>query len=221
MRAQLILALDVDTPEQAAGLVQRLYPQVTMFKVGLQLFTAGGPQIIERIHAAGGEVFLDLKFHDIPHTVAQAVRQAARLKVAMTTVHIAGGRKMLEAAVEGAEQEADALGITRTKLIGVTVLTSQEAGVEEVLQRAQEGLHCGLDGVVCSVREAKSLRQNIKQSFIIVTPGIRAVNAPADDQKRTATVREAIAAGSDYLVVGRPILQAPDPVSAVKELLNV
>ncbi|MDO8747789.1 MAG: orotidine-5'-phosphate decarboxylase [Candidatus Omnitrophota bacterium] len=213
---KLILALDVDSPEKARNFVNLLYPKVRVFKIGSQLFTGCGPKIIEFIHKKGGEVFLDLKFHDIPNTVANAVAQAARLKVKMLTLHISGGKEMLEAAVKAAKT----IKHNHPLLIGVTVLTSQESGRDEVLRLARIGLECGLDGVVCSVQEVRFLRGELGKDFVIVTPGIRPKKTGVDDQKRIATASQAIAAGSDFLVVGRPILEAKDPVEALTGILN-
>ena len=217
---KLILALDVDSLEKARNFVNLLYPKVRVFKIGSQLFTGCGPKIIEFIHKKGGEVFLDLKFHDIPNTVANAVAQAARLKVKMLTLHISGGKEMLEAAVKAAKEASLAIKRKSPFLIGVTVLTSQESGRDEVLRLARIGLECGLDGVVCSAREVRFLRGELGKDFIIVTPGIRPRQTGVDDQKRTATARQAIAAGSDFLVVGRPILEAKDPIEALAGILN-
>ncbi|MFA5361690.1 MAG: orotidine-5'-phosphate decarboxylase [Candidatus Omnitrophota bacterium] len=219
LRTKLIVALDVDTIVQARKLVNELYPPVGIFKVGSQLFTAAGPRVIEYIRNKGAEVFLELKFHDIPNTVARAVRQAVRLEIKMLTVHISGGKEMLSAAVQAAKAEAKFLRRRRPLLIGVTVLTSREAGPADVLKLAKAGLAAGLDGVVCSAREVRLLRKTIKKKFIIVTPGIRPKTAPGDDQKRTATAKEALTAGSDFLVVGRPILEAGDPRKAVENIL--
>lgn len=218
LRAKIILALDVDTLARARYFVDRLYPRVKVFKIGLHLFTAFGPKVIGIIHKKEGSVFLDLKFHDIPNTVSNAVRQAVKLKVKMLTLHISGGEEMLRSAVRSASEEARQLKVKRPLLIGVTVLTSQKSSPQAILKLAKLGLDCGLDGVVCSVREAAFLRSKIKNKFLIITPGIRAYNAVSDDQKRTATVTEAIQAGSDFLVVGRPILKAKDPLKAIKEL---
>ena len=211
---KLILALDVDSLENARHFVNLLSPKIKIFKVGSQLFTGYGPKIIDFIHKKGGEVFLDLKFHDIPNTVANAVSQACRLKVKMLTLHISGGAEMLRAAV----QAAKGIKHNRPFLIGVTVLTSQEAGRDEVLRLAMLGLACGLDGVVCSAQEVEFLREKLGKDFVIVTPGIRPKEKSADDQKRVATAQEAIAAGSSFLVVGRPILEAQDPLKALKEI---
>lgn len=217
--SQIILALDVDSFSKAKYSVNKLYPKIKIFKVGAQLFTACGPRVIKFINRKGAKVFLDLKFFDIPNTVTNAVRQVVRLKVKMLTLHIAGGEEMLKAAVKAAKEEARRLRTKPPLLIGVTVLTSQSAPPQEVLRLTQKALACGLDGVVCSVKEAALLRKNIKKKFLIVTPGIRPEGKSKDDQKRTATVKEALQAGSDFLVIGRPILKAKDPLKAVKELM--
>ena len=219
-RTALIVALDVDTFQQARHFVDILYPRVRLFKIGLQLFTVCGGKIIEYIHKKGGGVFLDLKFYDIPNTVAAAARQATRLRVKMFTLHIHGGDEMIRRALQAASNEARKIKVKRPLLIGVTVLTSQKASPGEVLKLAQRGVGQGLDGVVCSAREVGFLKRKIKQRFIAVTPGIRMVASVNDDQKRTATASEALAAGSDFLVVGRPILEASDPKARVDELLR-
>ncbi len=218
--AKIILALDVDTLEEAKDFVDKLYPKIKIFKVGSHLFTAYGPKIIEMLHKKGAEVFLDLKYFDIPNTVSGAIEAAVRLKVKMLTLHISGGQEMLEAAVVAARRQAKALKIARPLLIGVTVLTSQAAKGQEVLVLAQQGIACGLDGVVCSAQEAVILRRKIKKNFVMITPGIRPDNLGKDDQKRTATVIQAIKAGSDFLVIGRPILKAPDPLLQTEKLLG-
>lgn len=220
LKPDLILALDVDTLESAAAIVDRLYPKIKIFKVGAQLFTAYGPKIIEMLHKKGAEVFLDLKYFDIPNTVAKAVATAARQKVKMLTLHISGGKEMIEAAVFSAKQQAKALGVARPLLIGVTVLTSSAAKSKDVLALAKKGINSGLDGVVCSAQEAKALRKKINKKMIIITPGIRSKGGLKHDQKRTTTVNEAIRAGSNFLVVGRPILEARDPLAKAKEMLG-
>lgn len=217
--ASIILALDVDSLLTAKVFVNKLYPKITIFKVGCQLFTGCGPKIIEFIRKKGAEVFLDLKFFDIPNSVAHAVRLAVGLKVKMLTLHILGDEEMLRAAVKAAKEESRRLRLRRPLLIGVTVLTSKEANSSDVLTLAKMGLECGLDGVVCSAQEAAYLRQQIKRKFVIVTPGIRPKSAVHNDQKRTTTVEEAIKAGSNYLVIGRPILEAKNPLEAAKELV--
>lgn len=215
---KIILALDVDDFNTAKDFVDKLYPKIKIFKVGIHLFTACGKEVIEYINKKGAEVFLDLKFFDIPNTVAHAVRQAVRLKVKMLTMHILGDEEMLKAAVCAAEDEAKKLKIKKPLLIGVTVLTSKEAKSSDVLTLARIGIESGLDGVVCSAREVAGLKKELKTDFVAVTPGIRPANKSADDQKRTASASEAIAAGSDFLVIGRPILEAKDPLRAVDEL---
>ncbi len=219
-KPQLILALDVDTIESTADFVDKLYPKIKIFKVGSQLFTAYGPRVVELIHEKGAEVFLDLKYLDIPNTVSNAVAEAVRLKVKMLTLHISGGKEMIEAAVESARYQAKVSGLKRPLLIGVTVLTSQKAHPAEVLKLARQGLASGLDGIVCSAREAADLRKKIKKDFLMITPGIRTNNSVQDDQQRTATVTEAVKSGSNFLVIGRPILKAVDPVKKAKELLG-
>ena len=217
-KADIILALDVDSFARAKYFVNKLYPKIKIFKVGSQLFTACGPKVVEYIRKKGAEVFLDLKFFDIPNTVAHAVRSAVQMKVKMLTLHILGDEEMLRAALSAAKEEARKLKIKRPLLIGVTVLTSKESTSSDVLTLAKIGIDSGLDGVVCSAREASFLRRQIKKKFFIVTPGIRPKGAALQDQKRTTTVEEAIRAGSNFLVVGRPILEAKDPLAAAKKL---
>lgn len=220
MNPEVILALDLDSLTEAKHFVNKLYPAIKTFKIGSQLFASCGPKAIEAVNRKGGKVFLDLKFFDIPHTVAKAVRIAVRHKVKMMTLHILGDEEMIKAAVLAAKEESKRMRIKRPLLIGVTVLTSKDAKSSDVLILARMGIECGLDGVVCSALEAKMLRENIKTRFVIVTPGIRTKEALKNDQKRTATVGEAVAAGSDFLVVGRPILNARDPRVAAKAILG-
>ncbi|MBM3243377.1 MAG: orotidine-5'-phosphate decarboxylase [Candidatus Omnitrophica bacterium] len=220
MKTEIILALDVDNFAKARNLINRLYPIIRIFKVGSQLFTACGPKIIEFINKKGGEVFLDLKFFDIPNTVSRSVRMALRHKVKMLTLHIAGGEDMMKAAISAAKDEKAKKGAKKILLVGVTVLTSKKTQPSKVIALARMGVKCGLDGVVCSVREARMLRKSIARRFIIVTPGIRPQASLKDDQRRTATVSEAVLAGSDYLVIGRPILEADDPKAAAKSILG-
>lgn len=219
-KAQMVLALDVDTLKEAKDFVDKLYPKIKIFKVGSHLFTAYGPKVIELLHKKGAAVFLDLKYFDIPNTVSGAIAAAVRLKVKMLTLHISGGKEMLKAAVESARRQSEALKIPRPLLIGVTVLTSQTAKAGKVLALAKQGLACGLDGVVCSVQEAVVLRRKIKKDFIMVTPGIRPDSLSKDDQKRTATVSQAKKSGSNFLVIGRPILKAADPLLQTEKLLG-
>jgi orotidine-5'-phosphate decarboxylase len=220
MKPEIVLALDVDNFLQARQFVNKLYPTIKIFKVGSQLFTSCGHKIIDFINKKGAKVFLDLKFFDIPNTVAKAVRVATRLKVKMMTLHILGDEEMLRAAVFAARDEARKLRIKRPLLIGVTVLTSKEAKMNDVLILAKMGVESGLDGVVCSAKEAGELRKNIKEGFIIVTPGLRAKGSLKNDQKRTATILEAISAGSNFLVVGRPVLESTNPKVTAKAMLG-
>ena len=227
MRANpLIVALDTDRKETVEGLVKGLSSLVGAFKVGYLPFLRFGWELVEFIHSWGGRVFLDLKFHDIPNTVANAVEEAARRKVFMVTLHTLGGRKMMEEAVKRTKEISP-----RPLLLGVTILTSmglremEEVGLkgsveEEVVRLAQLAHSCGLDGVVASPREARAIRKTLSREFVIVTPGVRPMGAETQDQKRVATPREALAAGAHYVVVGRPICQAPDPVEAAKRILE-
>jgi orotidine-5'-phosphate decarboxylase len=226
---RLIVALDVATLDEALALVDRLRGVAFRFKVGLELFAQAGPRAVEMVRGAsdGGGVFLDLKLHDIPETVKRAARAAAHTGADLLTVHAGGGRAMLQAAVEGAG------GATR--VLAVTVLTSMDApslaevgtrveSVEAlVVERARLARAAGCHGVVASAREARAIRAALGAGFLVVTPGIRSSGEPsakADDQKRTASAREAIAAGADAVVVGRPIRDAPDPRAAAAALIH-
>ncbi len=210
MKSKLIVALDVDTFDAAARLVDVLRDAVGMFKVGSQLFTRYGPRVVEHIHQAGQQVFLDLKFHDIPNTVARAVESAAALKTQMLTVHTIGGLEMLQAA---------AAVKNRPRIVGVTVLTSEGGDVRaEVIRRARLASEAGLDGVVASAHEIRLIRDAVTGPFILVIPGIRPAGAERGDQKRVMTPAEAVAAGADYIVVGRPILVATNPVEAARAI---
>lgn len=224
---ELIVALDVGDLTAAAALVEQLYPTVTLFKVGLQLFTAEGPRAVEVVRRRGGAVFLDLKLHDIPNTVAAAVREAARLGAVMCTLHASGGRSMLQAA------KAAVAGIdSPMRLLAVTVLTSLDArGLEEVVgskldltaqvvRLASLAREAGLDGVVASPHEIGVLRATLPLSMRLVIPGIRPAWAPTEDQRRVMTPHEAAVAGADYLVIGRPITAAADPVKATRRILD-
>lgn len=219
---RIIVALDFPNAEQALNLTAKLDPTFCRVKVGKELFTAAGPELIEKLMGKGFEVFLDLKFHDIPSTVANACKAAAALGVWMVNVHALGGRRMLYAAREAAPP-----GLT--KLIAVTLLTSMEQndldeiGVngdpQDVVRRlALLANDCGLDGVVCSAREAAELRKMMGKHFCLVTPGIRPAGASLDEQKRVSTPRQAIRNGADYLVIGRPVTQATDPVLMLQRL---
>lgn len=223
---KIIVALDFSQVAPALSLVKHLDPSLCRLKVGKELFTSAGPQLVEQLQQRGFEVFLDLKFHDIPNTVAQACKTAAALGVWMVNVHALGGKRMMEAAREALETAQ-----RRPRLIAVTVLTSM----------AQEDLHgvginaspaqmvsllaglahdSGLDGVVCSAQEAQVLRQQFGKDFCLVTPGIRPANATANDQSRIMTPRVALENGSNYLVIGRPITQASDPLRALQDILK-
>lgn len=224
---RFIVALDFPTDSEALQLASRLHPSLCHLKVGKELFTQGGPRIVERLVKRGYKVFLDLKFHDIPNTVAAACQAAANLGVWMINVHALGGKAMLEAAHNRLIQVSHP-----PLLIAVTVLTSlteadlKAIGIihtplDQVLLLARLAQQAGLDGVVCSAHEAKTLRQNLGRDFCLVTPGIRpAGRRNADDQHRIMTPQEAFAAGSDYLVIGRPVTRAPDPLQVLQSLYD-
>jgi orotidine-5'-phosphate decarboxylase len=236
------VALDVDALGAAAALLDRLNGVATGCKIGMQLFTAAGPAAVEAALKRGFRVFLDLKYHDIPNTVAGAVREATRLGVFMLNVHASGGLGMMRAGADAAAKASADFGMARPICLGVTVLTSldrrsleADVGVPSsveahVLRLAERARAAGLDGCVASAREIVPLRLAMGKSWVIVTPGIRPelggpgghVGAPrsSDDQVRTATPRAAVAAGADYLVVGRPITAAPDPVAAARAILD-
>jgi orotidine-5'-phosphate decarboxylase len=215
MRHRLMVALDVNHRDEALALRDTLGDTIGWFKVGLRLFVAEGPELVRNIRNAH-KVFLDLKFHDIPNTVAQAVGSAGDLGVDMLNVHAVGGEEMLAAAAESASAFPD------MKLIAVTVLTSdsmpKDQAAKVALQRAKMAQDAGLHGVVCSVHEVAAIKRACGHSFITVTPGIRWGTQAVQDQKRVADPKSAVLAGSDYLVVGRPILQAEDPCLAARQV---
>lgn len=229
---QLIVALDVESGSRAIELADSLRDVVGAFKIGSRLFTLEGPSIVRRLSERGDRVFLDLKFHDIPNTVAQAVDAATSLGVWMLNVHAAGGRRMMAAAVEAAHQSAARQNLQPPFVIAVTVLTSMsaealaETGIDvsvldHVVRLARLTQDAGLDGVVASAQETALIRKTCGKNFAIVTPGIRdQAKAAKDDQERTMTAPEAIAAGASYIVVGRPIIAAPDPRAAAERLLE-
>jgi len=228
--AGIIIALDVENTVQAEAVVAKLV-SARLFKVGLELFTAEGPAVIAKLQGLGKDVFLDLKLHDIPNTVAGAVRSASRHSVRMMTIHASGGREMMARAAEEARRSAASAGRPGPVLLGVTVLTSlkgddlAEVGMhsqvqEQVLRLAGLAKQAGLDGVVCSPQEIEALRKEFGRELVIVTPGIRPAWAAAQDQKRIMTPAEAVAKGADYLVIGRPVTAAPDPEEAFRRVLE-
>ncbi|MGO9515674.1 MAG: orotidine-5'-phosphate decarboxylase [Candidatus Korobacteraceae bacterium] len=225
-RDRLIVALDVSGTSQARQIVQTIGEAAVTYKVGKQLFTAEGPQVVRDLASSGRRVFLDLKFHDIPNTVAGAVKSAAELGVSMVTVHASGGSKMLKAAVEAASQSP-----VPPMILAVTVLTSltnsdlMELGVSgniqtQVLRLGALARNAGCGGLVASAREAHELRRELGEGLAIVTPGIRPAGSASGDQARVLTPSDAIAAGATYLVVGRPILDSPDPAKVVEEIVQ-
>ena len=233
MRNPIIAALDVPSAERALKLVAQIAPAVGAFKIGSELFTAAGPDIVKKIRSTGAAVFLDLKFHDIPNTVAKAVASAIRLDVQMLTIHTSGGGEMMRAAEKSAQDAAKSLGLPAPLVLGVTVLTSSnsetlaeigcEADTEKQVSRlAQLAVKSGLRGLVCSPLEIVALRKILPAHIQLVTPGIRGGTGtlPADDQKRTLTAREAIQAGVNWLVVGRPIYAAENPRAAAEKILE-
>ena len=233
----IITALDFADPADAEALADRLEPSMTRLKIGNQLFTLAGPALVERLQRRGFELFLDLKFHDIPNTVGAAVAAAASLGVWMTNVHAGGGPRMLDAARNavarapgGAGGAGGAGGTGGTRVIGVTVLTSDadadlvavgidESAAARVERLARLVVDAGLDGVVCSAAECRALRALAPPGFLFVTPGIRPADASGDDQRRTVTPADALAAGSDHLVIGRPVTAAADPPAALRAIL--
>jgi len=228
-RERIIFALDVAHFDDAQRFVRLLKDRVGLFKVGKQLFTHAGPKVVDMIRQKGQRTFLDLKLHDIPNTVAKASQEATRLDVAMFNVHAMGGVDMMEAAGGAARGTAKELGIQKPAVLAVTVLTSLdnkalkevgiEAPVEEQVSRlAKLAKKAGLDGVVASPQEIQLIRKTCGEDFVIVTPGVRPAETAKHDQKRVMTPREAIEAGADYLVIGRPIQHAKDPVEAAERI---
>jgi orotidine-5'-phosphate decarboxylase len=232
MSSRLIVALDAETASEARRLVSALRGMVGMYKIGSQLFTAAGPSLVREIITLGERVFLDLKFHDIPNTVACAGVEAARLGVSIFNVHAAGGSEMMRHAADVVAECAVSEGLARPLIIAVTVLTSANAATlaevghslkpdELVARLALLAEASGLDGVVASPREIALVRTAVpKPNFLVVTPGVRPAGAALFDQKRVMTPREAITAGADYIVVGRPILNAPDPARATQQIID-
>lgn len=227
----IIAALDVPTAEQALKLATEVAPSVGAFKIGSELFTAAGPDIVKRVRDTGASVFLDLKFHDIPNTVSKSVASAVRLDVQMLTIHTSGGSEMMRAAEESAQKTALQSGRNAPLVLGVTVLTSHDsntlselgwpANVGHQVQRlAQLAAQSGLRGLVCSPLEIADLRQILPHKVQLVTPGIRTGEEKSDDQKRTLTPKQAMDAGANWLVIGRPIYAAPNPRAAADKILN-
>lgn len=231
MRNPIIIALDVPAADDALNLVEQLAPVSGGFKIGSELFTSAGPDIVKKIRERSALVFLDLKFHDIPNTVAKSVAAAVRLDVQMITVHASGGREMLKAAEQSAQETAWRLGRMPPLVLAVTVLTSLDVGalseigmdvkVEYQVRRlAGVATKAGLRGIVCSPLEISALRKFLPAQVQLVVPGIRTGAEKADDQKRTLTPREAISAGANWLVIGRPICAAENPREAAEKILS-
>lgn len=233
LRQKICLALDIDNSEDALRIVGLLKDYVGVFKIGSQLFTKVGPKIIEDVNNLGGEVFLDLKYHDIPNTVANAVRMATKMGVRILTIHASGGNDMMRAAAKAAEAESKGSKVRRPILLAVTVLTSmtnrmlsEELRIKhdvlsQVVHYAALAKTAGIDGCVASPKEILAIRKKCGNNFVILTPGIRpAWSTEKDDQKRIMTPSEAIKLGSNFLVIGRPFLNAEDPVKAAKRVLD-
>lgn len=227
---KIIVALDVATAEEALQLVGQL-PATQLFKVGLELFTAEGPSLFDKLRRHNKKVFLDLKLHDIPNTVAGAVKRGTHHGVHMMTLHTSGGKEMMERAADAASEEATKLGTDKPLLVGVTVLTSLKVeqlrtiGVEsntdeQVLRLAGLAQEAGLDGVVCSPQEIELVKDACGQKFLVIAPGIRPAWAAAQDQKRILTPAQAVGKGADYIVIGRPIIKDPRPQNAFQRILE-
>jgi orotidine-5'-phosphate decarboxylase len=231
MSNPIFVALDVPTEEAALGLAHELAPVVGGFKIGSELFTHAGPQIVQSVRATGAAVFLDLKFHDIPNTVAKAVASAVKLGVQMLTVHTSGGGEMMRAAEQSAQATAQAAGRPAPLVLGVTVLTSMDGATlnelgwkpdvgKQVERLAELAVKSGLRGLVCSPLEIARLRQILPEETQLITPGIRTGAEKADDQKRTLTPKQAMEAGANWLVIGRPIYAAPNPRQAAEAITS-
>jgi len=223
LRDRLIIALDVPTPGEALNLVSTLAGTASVFKIGLQLYTVAGPEIVRKVSATGAKIFLDLKLHDIPNTVGKAVAAAAALEVQMLTVHLSGGRQMLNAAIEAKGPNLLVLGVT--VLTSTTEENLRETGIdsrldEQVVRLGELGNQCGIDGLITSPHEVPLLRKQLGQKLKLVTPGVRPKWSEPNDQKRFTTPQEALHNGADYLVIGRPITAAADPRRAMERLLS-
>jgi len=231
-KEKLIVALDVDSADRALALFNSLRDAVGMFKIGMQLFTAAGPDLVRRIIANGGRIFLDLKYHDIPNTVRLAGIEATRLGVSIFKIHAGGGVEMMTRTAEAVSETAAREGLSKPKILGVTLLTSMDTAAlsqiginleSESLVRVLAGraADCGLDGVVASARETSMIRETVsRKDFLIVTPGIRPTLESGDDQRRTMTAADAVRAGADYIVVGRPILEDENPAGAAEGIIS-
>lgn len=230
IRTRLIFALDVDRLDEAERLVELLAPEIAVFKVGKQLFLHSGPEVVRMIHRRGREVFLDLKFHDIPHTVAKAGVEAARLGVRFFDLHASGSLEMMERTAAEVGRVCRREGLRRPRILAVTVLTSlgkrdlKLVGVpdevdSQVVRLARLAHRAGMDGVVASPLEIEQIRKKCGPSFLIVTPGVRPPSSEKADQKRVMTPGEAMHAGADYLVIGRPVRDAPDPLAMAREIV--
>jgi orotidine-5'-phosphate decarboxylase len=220
---KIIVALDVPTKKDALGLVEQLRGKISFFKIGMQLYTAEGPEIVRAVLATGSRVWLDLKFHDIPNTVGRAVESAANIGVQMITIHLSGGAEMIRAATSAKKGSMSILGVT--VLTSSSEETLREIGVSEkvdehVLRLARLGIESGIDGVVASPHEIKRLRSEFGDKIIIAVQGIRPTWAKADDQKRFMTPREALEAGATYIGIGRPITKDPKPADAIRKILD-
>jgi orotidine-5'-phosphate decarboxylase len=228
---RIIFALDVGDMGSAKSWVRKLKGHVGWFKVGLELFTAVGPDIVKLVKDNGIQCFLDLKFHDIPNTVAGAVRSAVKTGADMMTIHLSGGRAMILAARDTAREESKALGSVKPKVVGVSVLTSlgtddlNEIGVgknpsDQVAHLSQLASSCNIDGMVCSAEDLPHIRRSVPESLLLITPGIRPGGSQKGDQKRIATPSFALKSGADLLVIGRPISEASDPIKAVQQIVE-
>lgn len=230
-RDRIIIALDVGDAESCKNLLDILCPTIKMFKVGSQLFTAAGQEIINAIKRKSASVFLDLKFYDIPGTAAKAAASATNLGVGMFNMHALGGLEMMRKAAESSKKVSERLNIKHPLLLGVTVLTSMDKkdleglGIDRepgdlAIFLAELAKKAGLDGVVASAEEIRPIKKRLGEDFVVVVPGIRPAWAGKDDQKRTATPREALERGADYIVIGRPVIEAEDPKAAVERIIG-
>ncbi len=231
-RERIILALDIADYDEALDIIQKFKEHIDIFKVGHELFTSAGPEIVKKINSMGKKVFLDLKYHDIPNTVSKSALAAAQLGVFMFNVHTLGGLEMMKQAAQTLVEFSLKKNIAKPRLLGITILTSidqaalrDELGIvqsmrTQVKHLAGLALKAGLDGVIASPQDIETIRSHCNHGFLIVTPGIRPLWTPQDDQKRTMTPKKAIRRGADYIVIGRAIMSQPDPVKALKQIEN-